>query len=193
MSEVRKGKPFAITNPTGISIGDKFHRLTLTSIRPYIFQCECGGEYKTTRPSMVIKGAVKSCGCLRRELAVEMVEARAEARRLQRNIRVGAKVGMLTIIGKAEARNNNACFEVRCDCGTVKIVEGRRINSTASCGCHRPVMCRLSLEKARQRQKEIAAVRNTSVWRGLFGTPHRVIRSLKRRGVRKVSLAGEDD
>jgi len=61
----------------GILLGETFNRITITGEvredgreREFTYSCECGGSGKT-KPSHIVKGIVKSCGCLLKEKAKE--------------------------------------------------------------------------------------------------------------------------
>jgi len=63
-----------------LKIGDKFNKLTVIGLiknekqRTYYYNliCDCGDSPKPTRAEALIKGKVKSCGCLARERTREM-------------------------------------------------------------------------------------------------------------------------
>lgn len=50
-----------------IGVGDKFGRLTVTSLRPFLMACDCGAEVRNRCPHHVTHNRLRSCGCLRRE------------------------------------------------------------------------------------------------------------------------------
>jgi len=50
----------------------------------------------------------------------------------------GQRYGLLTVIARSNKRSyGNRCYEVRCDCGNVRVVAGNslRRGTTTSCGC----------------------------------------------------------
>lgn len=121
--------------------GQKFNRLTAISLNRIEMAsenvhgrtfwncvCECGGE-KIVESCNLTRGAVKSCGCLKREIIKE---------RLFIDL-TGMKFNRLFVVNFAYKRNENYYWNVICDCGTEKIIEGGKLRSgnTQSCGCLR--------------------------------------------------------
>lgn len=88
-------------------------------------QCDCG-ETKIINGYSLIRGATKSCGCLRREKIAQV------------NLKdlTGQRFGKLIALNRVESESQNTMWECRCDCG--KVVQVLRSNltsgNTKSCG-----------------------------------------------------------
>ena len=94
-------------------------------------ECSCGGEKEVAARKLLAKGraAVRSCGCLTREM------------RDKQKV-VGQKWGMLTAVEfshyvKRPHSTQRQVWLFRCDCGTEKKIEMGNVRSgaTRSCGC----------------------------------------------------------
>ena len=91
--------------------------------------CDCGNVHYTT-PHALRSGNVLSCGCGR-------AEAVSKANRLRAHNLLGVKFGKLTVIAKAENKNDRTCWRCSCECGgeivttTKNLIDGH----TISCGC----------------------------------------------------------
>lgn len=85
-------------------------------------KCDCGGEI-ITHGSSLVRGNTTSCGCYR-----------METNRI--NI-TGKKFNRLLVIDYAHTIGKSAFWEVRCDCGIEKIINGNSLRNghTQSCGC----------------------------------------------------------
>lgn len=122
-------------------IGKKFNRLTILDIyekeriskgRKYKEKfvkclCECGSIHHTYLYN-VIKGAIKSCGCLRIEKA-----------KRHENL-IGKRFGRLVVKEKTNFKklnNRSIVWLCVCDCGNEKLVNTTMLKSgkTRSCGC----------------------------------------------------------
>ena len=59
----------------------------------------------------------------------------------KRKDEIGNKYGKLTVIGRAENRNSQACWNCKCDCGNECIVRGAklRFGHTKTCGKHESI------------------------------------------------------
>jgi hypothetical protein len=130
-------------------VGQKFGRLTIISEGIPILEvsgkktiqrktllclCDCGVQ-KEIRIKHILKGLVKSCGCLRQSNNME------SSRKSITN-QIGKKYGLLTVIDKGisitEKNNDKAkTLLCLCDCGTQKSVRWKEIISgkIKSCGC----------------------------------------------------------
>lgn len=101
----------------------------------YRCRCQCGNETVVRRSSLV-RGATRSCGCLRRENSSGV----AKDKRARSSIAPGAVFGRLTVIRETEERKyKNVVYECRCQCGNIKHVRGSELKSgnVKSCGCLR--------------------------------------------------------
>ena len=86
-------------------------------------RCDCGTE-KVVQAGSLRRGNTKSCGCLKREIAM--------AKDL-----VGHRYGRYTVTSRAENKGAAPYWHCRCECGTEKVVSGGNLRSgdTKSCGC----------------------------------------------------------
>lgn len=76
----------------------------------------------------------------------------------------GQKFGRLTVISRAENRNQNVYWHCRCDCGAEKIIRGERLKcgETKSCGC---------LKRELEHQRSLNGISKTQfyyLWRNLI-------------------------
>ena len=113
--------------------GQKFGRwevLKQDTSRPHYYwcKCECGNTASVFGPSLK-NGASKSCGCLKRENAVQRFKESAEAH-------IGETHGLLTILS-CYNQSENYYYHCKCECGNECDVLGKRLfnGSTTSCGC----------------------------------------------------------
>lgn len=91
--------------------------------------CDCGNIHYTT-PSAMRTGNVLSCGCGRAEAVTQANKQRAH------NL-LGQKFGKLTVIEKADNRNERTCWNCSCECGNTIITTTKNLldGHTTSCGC----------------------------------------------------------
>lgn len=113
--------------------GRKFGELTATKESPerlrneiaWICKCTCGNETIATR-GQLLRGAKKSCGCLRKKTPVNALDL------------TNKKYGKLTVLERAgKTKKDTALWLCRCDCGnTVKAnATTIRRGEIVSCGC----------------------------------------------------------
>ena len=115
-------------------VGQRFARLIVIGVAPAPktarCQCDCGNtvDYK---PSELLSGRRKSCGCLWKE--------NVHAKNPGVDARVGQRFGKLTITGRAPRLNGRTRYETVCDCGTALTVDWINLSTgnTKSCGCLR--------------------------------------------------------
>lgn len=124
-------------------IGQKYNRLTIISYsrtttspsgrkyKRYLCQCECG-EITECELYNITTGAVKSCGCLAKEIQEQKML----------NEMIGKKFGRLTVLSKIESHvsdSGRVCsvWHCKCDCGNECNIRGTQLRSgkTQSCGC----------------------------------------------------------
>lgn len=100
-----------------IVIGKTEHRISGSVA--WLCKCDCGNKTKVSTRDLN-RGAVKSCGCLKKE----------------RYDIVGKQFGELTVI-KRESYGPHASFLCKCSCGNTVSVRGDslRRGKTVSCGC----------------------------------------------------------
>ncbi len=124
--------------------GQKFGRLTAIKRvannkrgeAMWLCRCECGNE-KEVSASLLRKGVTKSCGCLRKEMAVEIGEKKTAAAEVGVS---GRKFGTLTAVKRIGSNKyGKSVWLFKCDCGKTKeMVLSSVINgSIKSCGCVR--------------------------------------------------------
>ena len=113
--------------------GQKFGRLTAierSTGSMWRCLCDCGVEHFTSS-SALKNGSVKSCGCLRRELARD--------RRKSVDLS-GQRFGKLTVLqqlDRPEFRGKGKFYRCLCDCGRESDVSAHSLltGNTKSCGC----------------------------------------------------------
>jgi hypothetical protein len=110
--------------------GQSFDRLT--AIYPsgsshWICRCQCGKEHRA-QTRHLRSGHIRSCGCLKKDLASERNSADITGRRSGRLVAV-ERVG--------SNKRYNALWLCACDCGRSTVVPATKImtGSTKSCGC----------------------------------------------------------
>lgn len=96
----------------------------------WVCKCDCG-NIKSVRSASLREGAIRSCGCYRKDFLSEL---KAE------NL-IGAKFGKLTVIGRSLERSsdNRIKWICECECGNQTTVTAHDLKSfhTLSCGCNR--------------------------------------------------------
>lgn len=127
------------------NIGKKFGRLTIMKfsrnirgLSHVLCICECGNE-KEVATAYVVRGSVKSCGCLRKDVNLKKSEKK-----------IGAKFHLLKVLkiyGKDE--NGNILLLCKCKCGNKKVIQTGDFNLIKSCGC----LQRRSIPKGENHQK----------------------------------------
>ena len=50
-----------------VHVGERFGRLTVTSVRPFLMLCDCGTMVRDRVAHHVTRNRLRSCGCLKRE------------------------------------------------------------------------------------------------------------------------------
>ena len=107
-------------------IGKKVNMLTVISNNgdgTYKCKCDCG-NYKDIKRKPLVTGVIKSCGCLKH--APHRINM------------VGKKFGKITVLEFDHISDNHVVYwKCRCDCGTVKLINGNdlRLGKIYSCGC----------------------------------------------------------
>lgn len=93
-------------------------------------QCSCG-TLKTEKMAVIKFGAIKSCGCLKKETLA------AKNRALATQIPVGSVFGRLTTISEPESLEGSRKVKCLCSCGITKTVGVSTLlsGSCKSCGC----------------------------------------------------------
>ena len=112
--------------------GKKFNNLTVikrddtvTFPVKWICKCDCGNIISVLG-SEIRSGHTRSCCCLQKESARQKVIDLT-----------GKRFGKLTVIERAENRNNKVYWKCLCDCGNYTTVNSMKLlhNLTHSCGC----------------------------------------------------------
>lgn len=126
-------------------IGQKFNRLTVLAFagsntyesRTWRCKCDCGNECVVTTSDLK-NGIVKSCGCLRRDVASKKNFVNLN----------GQKFGRLSVIELKGSLDNRRIWICRCDCGRMTEVPTNSLLSgnSKSCGC-------LRIDNAREAMK----------------------------------------
>lgn len=126
--------------------GDKFGRYIVLYKEPkighgglYRCRCECGTE-KTIPRQTLLDGRVVSCGCYSRD----------EKSQRQLIDITGQRFGLLTVLSKSDYQGGDGVYwNVRCDCGTEKVVSGHamRRGEIISCGCSKRSNGEMTIER----------------------------------------------
>lgn len=89
-------------------------------------KCDCGNE-RDILGSNLMRGLTKSCGCLHNE---ELGNRRIIDL-------TGKRFGRLVVIGRADNKGKETYWKCKCDCGSIKEINGNRLRNgrTKSCGC----------------------------------------------------------
>lgn len=130
-------------------IDKKFERLTVLSTGRCIISknnkkyttwnclCDCGKK-ALVKTVDLIRGSVKSCGCLRQDLKIKLKE--------------GQKINNLTTIKYI----GDSLWECRCICGNIKNINSYRlsIGKTKSCGCLKRQISRQTIKKAIDKRRK---------------------------------------
>lgn len=98
-------------------------------------RCKCGNECDVLATNLR-KGLVKSCGCYKKEKAIENCEKMTEKNIINE---IGNRYGLLTVIEQVPntKKYRGAMWKCKCDCGNIIETTGERLRSgnTRSCGC----------------------------------------------------------
>lgn len=126
--------------------GDKFGRYTVLYKESetgqgglYRCRCECGVE-KTIKRQFLLDGRIVSCGCYSRD----------EKSQRQLIDITGQRFGLLTVLSKSDYQGGDGVYwNVRCDCGTEKVVSGHamRRGEIISCGCSKRSNGEMTIER----------------------------------------------
>ena len=122
-----------------IDLGQRFGRLTViknlgvqtrgTRTRTcYRCECECGNVIETLQDYLK-SGKVKSCGCLKKDMAAAALKDMT-----------GQKFGLWTVIKRSPIKSRDGAYWIcKCECGTVRDVKGGWLRSgrSSSCGCNK--------------------------------------------------------
>ena len=123
--------------------GQRFGRLYAASISDkrtsngacvYICQCDCG-NVKEISGSLLKRGEIKSCGCLRKEIAKYKAD---KIKGINQKDISGQKFGRLVAIKPTNQRQGNSkMWECKCECGNTILASIQCLKSgmVRSCGC----------------------------------------------------------
>lgn len=142
----------------------------------YVCRCDCGQE-KTICGHYLRNGATRSCGCLVKERAREIISKRWEGHqkaekaspsRQRQTEFAGQRYGLLTVIKRAETPKESihalrtSWWLCKCDCGreTIRSREYLKASRKPSCGC---VLTQIMQAKARRKNEERAAKRKENL------------------------------
>lgn len=141
--------------------GQRFGRLT--AIEPlarapktrqmWRCQCDCGGTVVTAGSSLR-RGITRSCGCIRRESAIDLA---------------GQRFGRLVAIKLSSEGNDGAMWHCLCDCGAETVTRGQflRTGRAQSCGClQRYTASVLSFKHGHAKQPARSSIYST--WSGII-------------------------
>lgn len=117
-------------------LSQKFGRLTVLAFSGrstnrrrlyWLVRCECGTKLAVDAGHLT-SGHTTSCGCYSRE----------RTSKLRLIDLTGRRFGRLTVISRDKnSKVGHPCWRVRCECGSVRVVEGENLRAgrTKSCGC----------------------------------------------------------
>lgn len=138
--------------------GQKFNRLTVIkrvendkhNKAQWLCLCECGKEI-IARGTDIRKGKIKSCGCLKKDIArSKFVDL------------TGRRFGRWTVLKHEATNNKKTMFLCRCDCGTERLVPSQDLQngSSQSCGCLRSELTseRMAADLTNQRFGKLIAI-----------------------------------
>ncbi|MGC4375942.1 hypothetical protein WD019_03220 [Fictibacillus sp. Mic-4] len=162
--------------------GQQFGELTAIKESPerlynevaWICKCSCGNETTATR-GQLLRGAKKSCGCLRKRTPSNALDL------------TGRKFGKLTVVERAgKTKNDNALWLCRCECGktTKANATSLRRGDTTSCGCSKDSQIK-NARKTLIEDKSVEGVQVpllTKKVRSDSKTGHKGVTKRKRRG-----------
>lgn len=114
-------------------VGKRFNRWTVVTEcagRNWLCRCDCGVERTVSRFTLK-NGRSKSCGCLHNELTAHLNKSRTRL-----NL-IGRRVGLLTVVAKAERPGKGQWWLCKCDCGGEVVSPSGVLcrEAKASCGC----------------------------------------------------------
>lgn len=129
-------------NQHTVKTGDVHHRLTILSVKPFILQCICGTITDKYKPSHVLTGGLKSCGCLR----------------YVKPMSPGSVFGTIKVLRclKPNAKAVARTYDVEClKCGSVQAMSHTSINDryVRKFGC---MNCLLKYKESKQRMMKAA-------------------------------------
>lgn len=145
-------------------LGHTFGRLTVIARAPSgtngaRWQCRClCNQEKIVAAADLVRGAIKSCGCLRRESGAMV------GRRNACNDILGKRFGRLV----AATYRSKGIWRCRCDCGSEKLAHRQSLilGQIKSCGCYRRSRAsRLNLAHGHTRNR--APTSEYVIWRGM--------------------------
>lgn len=156
-------------------IGQKFGRLTVISQdtnypRYWYCVCECGSNViKKVDEQNLLKGATQSCGCLHKE----------KVRKALLKDLIGKKFGRWTVLDldeKLTKEKHNSYWICKCDCGTIKSVDGESLKNgvSTSCGCFKKEFTSnlFSLKLEGQRFGKLVVIKRIGTTVGEDGTKY---------------------
>lgn len=84
----------------------------------------CSEHVERARKEQIYGSKLRQCACNRTVLG--------------KPFETGERVGRLVVVGRSGATDKNSIWEVRCDCGNTKHLQGSQLRSgsTTSCGCY---------------------------------------------------------
>ena len=114
--------------------------------RRWLCKCACG-TMKTVFHTCLRGGSTRSCGCLRKEIAVRRNAERKAAGDSCTDM-IGLVVGRLTVRERADDRNRIRYWACVCECGNHHVVSENSLKMahTRSCGCLGPDLCAAKTE-----------------------------------------------
>ena len=113
---------------TVLDFGEPIYEITGRKIATWKCKCSCG-KLTTVSTGNLTSGAIRSCGCLRRQTFLKKFEDKDLTNQ---------KFGKLTVLNRALDRKGTY-YNCLCDCGTITTIRGidLSLGKTQSCGCIR--------------------------------------------------------
>ena len=137
--------------------GMKFGRLlvlrkgrSIKSLTHWLCRCDCG-EVVEVSTNALVRGATRSCGCLRKEKTSRMAREAREAGKAGCTLVdiTGMRFGRLLVLYRVGTdTNKRATFMCRCDCGVEKVISSHNLRHgrIKSCGCLRRELAKKQME-----------------------------------------------
>ena len=119
-----------------VKVGQTYGRLAIKRLiernhnKKLVWEAECScGNITTVTSDLLLRGSVRSCGCLQKELT---------SKRCTKPM-IGRVFGRLKVLEKVYTKKGKgAYYKCQCSCGNTVVVQGTMLRSknTQSCGCY---------------------------------------------------------
>ena len=150
--------------PRILAYGERFHRLKVVAKivrryeKRYAVRCDCG-KITTATATELINNEIKSCGCLRREVAKWATKLAAERSRAMRLVDLtGHTYGQLTVIKRVAGTKREWWCE--CICGNMTKAWAHNLRADKTRNCHECIV-RLAPNEKLERNLVVYGVHKT--------------------------------